>query len=126
MMYLMGALTAVSALETWLLYRVFARVGAIGRLDDRVSSLTHTIALLTDTTETCFNAVAAQIEAAPAKPVKARAARQGRVIGAASKGRTVGEIAAEEQLAESEVSLRLHMARPRAPREERKRGALRA
>jgi DNA-binding NarL/FixJ family response regulator len=69
--------------------------------------------LLTDTTETCFQVVASQLEQEPsqkAAPAVGRAARQRRVVGAARRGRSVTEIAVEEEVAESEVRLRLHLA----------------
>jgi hypothetical protein len=127
MIYAMAALVAVSVLETWLLCRIVVRVGGLGRIEERLSSLTHTIGLLTDTTETCFNVVAAQLEpGAVARPVKTRAARQRRVVGAASNGRSVPEIAADEDVAESEVALRLALARRAARWEELEHGAMRS
>ena len=127
MTYVMVALVVVSVLETWLLCRIVGRVGALGRIEERLSSLTHTIGLLTDTTETCFNVVAAQLEPGTvARPAKTRAARQRRVVGAASNGRSVPEIAAAEDVAESEVSLRLALARRAARWEELEPGAMRS
>ena len=123
--YVIGALVAVSVINTLLICRVAARLGAVGRLEERVSTLTHTIALLTDTTETCFNVVAAQLEpAAAARAAKPRAARQRRVIGAASIGRSVSEIAADEEVAESEVALRLALSRRAAAWEELENGTM--
>lgn len=124
MMYLIVALVVVSVLQTLMLGRVMLRIGAMTRLEERVSSLTHTIALLTDTTETCFNVVASQLEPGAQKAAKPRAARQKRVVGAASTGRSVPQIAAEEAVAESEVSLRLALAQP--IREERAHGSMRS
>jgi hypothetical protein len=126
MTYLIVALVVVSLIETFLLIRVVSRIGVLTRLEERVSSLTHTIALLTDTTETCFNVVASQLEPGASRATKPRAARQKRVVGAASTGRSVSQIAAEEEVAESEVALRLALARRTAAREELEHGALRS
>jgi hypothetical protein len=113
--YVLTGIVAVMALELWLLRRrIGQRLGALSRLEDelevRISSLTRSLELLTDTTETGFNTIAAYLEASPLRSAP-RAARQRRVTGAASTGRTVAEIAAQEELAETEVRLRLHMAR---------------
>jgi hypothetical protein len=127
MIYVVGVLIAVSLVQSWLLWRLFARVGSLPRLDERVSSLTHTIALLTDATESCFNTIAAQLDAAPpARPTSGRATRQRRVVGAAKIGRSVTEIAAAEDLAETEVRLRLHMAEQTNRYKETSRGAMRS
>lgn len=125
--YVIGTVVVLSVVNTVLVWRVATRLGALGRLEERVSTLTHTIALLTDTTETCFNVVAAQLEpAAAARSAKPRAARQRRVVGAASTGRTVSEIAADEEVAESEVALRLALSRRAAAWEELENGTMRS
>ncbi len=85
------------------------------RLDERLAQLTSGISLLTDTAEGGLRDIAQEIErlnaasAKTAKP-KVRAATQRRVSNAARRGRSVQDIAAKEQMAESEVRLRLKMA----------------
>jgi hypothetical protein len=85
------------------------------RLDERMAQLTAGISLLTDTAEGGLRDVAQEIErlaaagAKTSKP-KVRAATQRRVSNAARRGRSVQDIAAKEQMAESEVRLRLQMA----------------
>jgi hypothetical protein len=125
--YVTAALVVVLVVDTWLLCRVAARIGVLGRLEERVSTLTHTIALLTDTTETCFNVVASQLEpGATSRAPKPRATRQRRVVGAASIGRSVSQIAADEEVAESEVALRLALSRRAAAWEELENGTMRS
>lgn len=85
------------------------------RLDERLAQLTAGISLLTDTAEGGLRDIAQEIErlnAAGAKTSKpnGRAATQRRVSNAARRGRSVQDIAAREQMAESEVRLRLQMA----------------
>jgi hypothetical protein len=85
------------------------------RLDERLAQLTAGISLLTDTTEGGLRDMAQEIgrlNAAGAKTSKpkVRAATQRRVSNAARRGRSVQDIAAKEQMAESEVRLRLQMA----------------
>ena len=85
------------------------------RLDERLAHLTAGISLLTDTAEGGLRDVALEIErlaAAGARTTrpKTRAATQRRVSTAARRGRSVQDIAAKEQMAESEVRLRLQMA----------------
>jgi len=85
------------------------------RLDERLAQLTSGISLLTDTAEGGLRDIAQEIQrlntvnTKTAKP-KVRAATQRRVSNAARRGRTVQAIAAKEQMAESEVRLRLQMA----------------
>ena len=85
------------------------------RLDERLAHLTAGISLLTDTAEGGLRDVAQEIERLASvggkttKP-KARAATQRRVSNAARRGRSVQDIAAKEQMAESEVRLRLQLA----------------
>jgi hypothetical protein len=123
MTYVLAGVLALIAIELWMLRRrVGQRLGALTRLEDdlevRISSLTRSLELLTDTCEHGFNAMAGQLEAAPART--ARATRQRRVTGAADRGRSVTEIAAQEELAESEVRLRLHLERQSAAAAARK------
>ena len=85
------------------------------RLDERLAQLTAGISLLTDTTEGGLRDMAQEIgrlNAAGTKTSKpkVRAATQRRVSNAARRGRSVQDIAAKEQMAESEVRLRLQMA----------------
>jgi len=86
----------------------------LAKLGDRMAQLTAGISLLTDTVEGGLRDVAQEIErlaAAKAAPKpKARAATQRRVSTAARRGRSVQDIAAKEQMSESEVRLRLQLA----------------
>jgi hypothetical protein len=131
MTYVLAGLLALIAGELWLLRRCLgSRLDALSRLEDdlevRMASLTRSLELLTDTTETGFNALAAFLESAPVRPAASRTTRQRRVVGAASDGRTVAEIAAQEELAETEVRLRLHLARQGAAQGKDHHGALRS
>ena len=113
MIYAMAVMAVVMVGQMWCLWRVLSRIGAIERVEDRVASLTHTLMLLTDTTETCFQVVANQLEAEQVARVGTappRAGRQRRIVAAARRGRSVGEIAAQEEVAEGEARLRLHLA----------------
>src|SRR5207342_2359950 len=105
--------------ETWLLWRALSRLGVLARVDDRLERLSHTVLLLTDATETCFQTIAGRLEpaattvapaatpaAVPARKKApaadapaARTGRQRRVVGAARRGRTAVEIAAAEEVA---------------------------
>jgi hypothetical protein len=113
MTYVVAAMVVVMVCETWCLWRVLEGLGVLQRVEDRLSNLAHMLLLLTDTTETCFQVVADQLEQESSQksaPSAGRAARQRRVVGAARRGRSVTEIAVEEKVAESEVRLRLHLA----------------
>ena len=131
MTYVLAGLLTLIVGELWRLERrVGSRLGELSRLEDdlevRISSLTRSIELLTDTTETGFNTVAAYLDASPVKPAASRTTRQRRVVGAASTGRSVAEIAAQEELSETEVRLRLHLARQNALQGKDGHGALRS
>jgi hypothetical protein len=126
------------------LFRVRRMLAIVPVLQERLDTLTNSTALLTDTTESCFKALSMQLQfmqtqnvrdvvarpraQAPAAPAVTAAAapadaksRQRRVVGAARRGEHVAAIAANEQLSESEVALRLHINQQSA---EAKRGAL--
>lgn len=86
----------------------------LARLDERLANLTAAMSLLTDTAEGGLRDIAQEIQRLAAggktsKP-KARSATQRRVANAARRGRSVQDIAAKEQMAESEVRLRLQLA----------------
>ena len=89
---------------------------AVERLDDRIAHLLAGVSLLTDTTEGALRDVATEITriaatAAPsdeARP-RPRAATQRRIAGAARRGTAVQDIAADEQISEGEVRLRLQL-----------------
>jgi hypothetical protein len=113
MIYVASAMGLLMAFETWCLWRVLDRLGVLMRFEDRLSTLAHTMTLLTDTTETCFQAIAGQLE--PDRPTRVaapveRATRQRRMVVAARRGRSVTDIAVAEEVAEGEVRLRLHLA----------------
>jgi hypothetical protein len=113
MIYAVAAMAIVLLFESWCLWRVLDRLGALDRFEDRLANLSHTLMLLTDTTETCFQVVANQLEKEqpnrPAAPP--RAGRQRRVVSAAKRGKSMAEIAVDEDVAESEARLRVQLAR---------------
>jgi len=116
-------MATMMAFQGWCLWRVLGRLGAIERVEDRLANLSHTLMLLTDTTETCFQVIAGQLEKdlveQPASSPR-RVGRQRRIVAAARRGRSLGEIAAQEEVAEGEARLRLQLATP-ANREEKER-----
>jgi hypothetical protein len=145
-----GVLVSASALSLvigviglWSLWRVRRLLNAVSVIHDRVNTLTNSVALLTDTTESCFRAISMQLQfmqssngraasrrpaaAAPEPPVEtpsSRKAKQRRVVGAARRGEAVAAIAAREDLAETEVALRLHVGRDQQAAEPKRYGSL--
>ena len=90
-------------------------------LESRIARLQEGLNLLTDTTETGFRQVAAEVErlsstsrpavvAAPAPAAATARPTAARLRAATRRGRTVKEIAAAEQVSEGEVRLRLSLA----------------
>lgn len=112
MTYVTSVLVVVAVVQTWLAWKLARSIKTLPRLEDRVAHLAHSLALLTDTTEGCFQAVATELNDRQARATAARRdTRQRRVVGAAKRGRSVSQIAAQEAVSESEVELRLHFAR---------------
>jgi hypothetical protein len=84
-------------------------------LDERVAHLGDAMALLSETAESGFRAVATEVERLRvAQPRRHDARTTARIATAARRGRTLQEIAATEQVSEGEVRLRLHFADPPA------------
>ena len=117
-------------------------VATLPAVQDRVDTLANSVTMLTDTTESCFKALSMQLQfmgaqnvrsaqnsrsraplqtEAPAPEPNARQAKQRRVVGAARRGETLADIAAREDLSETEVALRLHVNREQARGAEAKR-----
>jgi hypothetical protein len=134
---------AIGLIGLWALWRVRRQLNAVTDVQDRVNTLTNSVALLTDTTESCFRAISMQLQfqqssnvgsaarrpATPSAepPVQtpgSRKAKQRRVVGAARRGEAVAAIAAREDLAETEVALRLHVGRDQPTAEPKRYGSL--
>jgi hypothetical protein len=118
------------SIGVWSLWRVRRMLAVMPQIQDRLAVVSNSVSLLADTTEACFKAVAMQLQAVQsepaAKPSRAavsravratsaisESARHRRVVSAAKRGESVRDIAAREQVAESEVALRLRV--PREP-----------
>ena len=119
----MLVLTSILLLATGVILLVATRLVRALRhtveLEQRIARLQEGVNLLTDTTETGFRQVAAEVErlsslgsspsVAPPAPPAARPTAV-RLRAATRRGRTVKEIAAAEQVSEGEVRLRLSLA----------------
>jgi hypothetical protein len=117
-----AVLTVVVIGQSYLLWRLTRSLGGVQKLDEKLGHFGDALSLLTETTESGFKAVAAELDRAAARPNDgpAKAAIKkampapstaARISAAARRGRTVPEIAAAEELSEGEVRLRLHMAK---------------
>jgi hypothetical protein len=104
--------------QGWILWRLLGAVGVVQRLDEKLAHFGDALTLLTETTEGGFRAVASEMDraaqppGAPKKPVVRPTSA--RMTAAARRGRSVEEIAANEQVSEGEVRLRLHLAKQAA------------
>lgn len=115
--YGLMALGGISLLQTGLLWRVSRRLGREARINERLSHFAEALALLTDTTEAGLSNVAAQLDSSSARRAPravSRAATSKRIVTAARRGRSIGEIARSEAVSESEIRLHLEMADPDA------------
>jgi len=144
-----GVLVGASALSLvigliglWSLRRVRQLLAVVTVIQERLNTLSNSVALLTDTTESCFRAVSMQMQfmqstggraatrhspqaaEPPVETTSARKARQRRVVGAARRGDALAAIAAREDLAETEVALRLHVGREQQTVEPKRYGSL--
>jgi hypothetical protein len=117
-----AVLTVVVIGQSYLLWRLTRSLGGVQKLDEKLGHYGDALSLLTETTESGFKAVAAELDRTAARPNDgpAKAAIKkampapstaARISAAARRGRTVPEIAADEELSEGEVRLRLHMAK---------------
>lgn len=108
------AVAALVLVQGALLLRATRALTRVATLESRLDKMNDALTLLTDTTESAFRAVAAEMTRVTAPPPAvtraASAARTRRVARAAQKGKSVAEIAAAEEMAEGEVRLRLHVA----------------
>lgn len=93
----------------WMI-RSFRTQQELGR---RLGALTDALSLLTETSEAGFRASAVEIARIAERPVTRRAPAQrataSRVARARDRGQTVEQIAADEQMSEGEVHLRLSL-----------------
>jgi hypothetical protein len=132
----LGSLGLITVLQAALLWRCARSLGRLTPIEARMTQVGDALALLTDTTESAFRAVATEIgrpRSAPAR-VAWSASRTSRVKRAAGKGKSIAEIAAAEDVAEGEVRLRLQFAnenppappaKPHSSRRGRSRGTVR-
>ncbi len=114
MTYALIALGAIAVLQVVLLGLLLKRRRELdlSRVEQRLAHFGEALALLTDTAQTGFTSVAAELERAGSRrpaPVN-RAAATKRIVGAARKGRSVQDIAANEDVSESEIRLHLGLA----------------
>jgi hypothetical protein len=114
-----GALGAATIAALLVLRSTRQTAATLAALDHRITQLTAGIALLTDTTEIGLRDVATEIgrlatPAATAPRPRPRTVTQRRIAVAAKRGRSVQEIAANEDVSEGEVRLRLNLDKQRA------------
>src|SRR5215218_5653109 len=62
----------VGLIGTWSLWRVRRLLGVLPLVEGRLDTVSHSLTLLTDTTEACFKALAARLE--PLQPARAATA----------------------------------------------------
>lgn len=114
MIYAIYGLCGVSLLQCVALAVLMKRRKGMdaGRIETRLSHFAEALALLTDTTQSGFTTVAAELERMTGghAPVVNRAAASKRIVSAARKGRSIQDIAAAEAVSESEIRLTLGIA----------------
>ena len=107
----------------WCFWRVHLLLKVFPHLEERTAALTTSVSLLTDTTEACFKALSGQLQLVQTQHTDgrspwtgreprsgaARGSRQRRVVSAVLGGEAVAAVAAREQVAESEIALRIQL-----------------
>jgi hypothetical protein len=124
-----SALTLLSAVQAWLLWRLSRMVAASARLEEKVGHLGDALSILTETSEAGFKAIADELtrrHVADAPAPKRSRTPIARLRAAARRGLSIAEIAAAEQMSEGEVRLRLHLAEHAAGQRARTREAANA
>lgn len=105
-----SVLVACVVFQAWCVRRLQATVETLLPLEDRMTRLTRSVTMLADATEGCFTAVSSQLDRSDDTPSPRRQPRPRRATGAARRGRSAAQIAAEEEVAEGEVALRMRLA----------------
>lgn len=121
LIWIVTAVVAVQAVGMWLLWR---RTASAEAMRARVDRMGEAIAMLSETAEAGFAAVAQELDkqrrVPTLRPTSTRATIARRVVKAANAGETVETIARRESLSEGEVRLHLALAesatRLQAPR----------
>jgi len=106
------ALTLLSAVQAWLLWRLSRMVAASARLEEKVGHLGDGLSILTETSEAGFKAIADELTRGAVASVSPARSKTpiARIKAAARRGTSIAEIAAAEHISEGEVRLRLHLA----------------
>jgi hypothetical protein len=107
-----AALTLLSSVQAWLLWRLSRMVAASARLEEKVGHLGDALSILTETSEAGFKAIAEELtrRTLPAAPAARAKTPITRLKAAARRGTSIADIAAAEHMSEGEVRLRLHLA----------------
>ena len=107
-----AALTVLSAVQAWLLWRLSKMVAASARLEEKVGHLGDALSILTETSEAGFKAIADELtrRAVVSTPAARSKTPVARLKAAIRKGRSIADIAAAVHMSEGVVRLRLHLA----------------
>lgn len=111
---ILAGLATLTMAQAVLLWRATRAVARLATIDTRIEKFGDALTLLTDTTESAFRAVAAEVSrqpaVAPKRAAAVSAARTRRIARAVKGGASVQQVAASEQVSEGEVRLRVHVA----------------
>lgn len=116
--FVLGVLAlAVVGLQGWLVWRLIQALGSAARMEEKLGHFGDALSLLTETTETGFVALANELSKQSGDSLlsKPKSISNARINAAARRGSSISEIAASEQLSESEVRLRMHLSKAMAP-----------
>jgi hypothetical protein len=107
--YAVSLLVVVCAVQGWLLWRLVRSMGSLKRMEERLTRCTQGLALLVDTSESGFTLLSnelGKLSATPPRPVSSKVTTR-RIVTAASRGRSVADMAASAGVSEGEARLRM-------------------
>lgn len=113
LIYGLGGMTLLQSVALGVLLKQRRHLD-LSRLEGRLSRFGEALALLTDTTQSGFASIAGELERSGRRPAPttSRAATSKRIVTAVKRGRSVQQVAADEQVSESEIRLHLGLAHP--------------
>ena len=116
--WLSGVACVLLIVQIGLLWRNLSGARSLRRAEQRVGQLSDALALLTETSEAGFRAMATEIERLAETGTRRHEPRVNiaRMAAAVRRGRSIAEVAAAEGLSEGEVALRLHLVEQRQGR----------
>lgn len=112
MTYLVAITLGVLLVQLVWLWRLTRALARWRTVEERVTHFGDALALLTETADTGFRAMAGEVERLATADPRALSIKARRIADGLRQGRTPADVATGEQVSEGEVRLRMHLAPP--------------